>query len=860
MIPNRSMCLLGICSVLIVSLLSNAGGQERKHQHTVKGKFQKPKGWKRLFGVLSHVTPLAVSTHKAAARNEGGGGTGETGTSHEKAGNYRPILDLLTVKTASVSDVAKTNNEGRGNFQGNEVRSQMSMNGSSQPQGGYVVHVSPNTMSYLEFESSTRSEVKVVTQLLSHRYDANIPSDNCIGYFVSVEIRAKKDVNLTALTERVAHAATNGKEGNGGGNPGDGSGTEEEHEQKGGWKAFWNAIVTMLDTSNFCELLPMVMLRVEPEPEPQPYVVLLNAQLGVSGSYYRAGKDCQVKVYITQTPKEKERLMQNVFALGVPLFILLITAPITFMYAHVLKDYLADIDVVLWLVYPAVALRNTLVRFFAYLYQLVQGTRARRQEEQRQRQLEEQHRRIMEQTTFTPTGMDMNDGNNGDVDTNLYPQSQHLGSRSPLEEEGGRGNPSEQEFREASSGTTAVRMEFIPPHAPKGGLRADDVVILEDMVDMDLDDNEDNTRSNLKRPLIASPKKAPKPFGDARDEYAGSTAAAASLSRNAVNNGSNCSNNNNYSIYSETEVEQRNAAPSVPAVSCSEQTKVVGDEEDEGERICRICRDDESEEPVISACECIGSVRWIHASCLDKWRIESTKRNIRNVDRCEICKKPFRVPISRRALVVKNLKGVGSGLLLVLSSVFAFVAVTAGQRVTFGEMTCRAPWHAVSYGTMFEFDGVILTVFLQFMLTMLAAFAFSAVYANFHTDPETLAYLMAFQTLPPFWTRRNTCIIVLIFVGGVLQALALGFLVKLFIYRTSSIVWSWEASPCTGAVLFLGYATFGTSLSTVIHDWLRRRQQRRAEGQALDVEEEMEGSQQQVVVNEMQNREQQQLP
>lgn len=66
------------------------------------------------------------------------------------------------------------------------------------------------------------------------------------------------------------------------------------------------------------------------------------------------------------------------------------------------------------------------------------------------------------------------------------------------------------------------------------------------------------------------------------------------------------------------------------------------------QRFCRICKDDESEEQLITPCKCAGSIRYVHNSCLYCW-VDS--RNQKNGELCsdnfvcEICKERYAVII-----------------------------------------------------------------------------------------------------------------------------------------------------------------------------------------------------------------------
>ena len=65
---------------------------------------------------------------------------------------------------------------------------------------------------------------------------------------------------------------------------------------------------------------------------------------------------------------------------------------------------------------------------------------------------------------------------------------------------------------------------------------------------------------------------------------------------------------------------------------------------------CRICFEDGVEEQLISPCSCDGSSKWIHESCLQKWRIQTIGRD--SAQRCEICRTHYL--IERISLISKT--------------------------------------------------------------------------------------------------------------------------------------------------------------------------------------------------------------
>lgn len=68
-----------------------------------------------------------------------------------------------------------------------------------------------------------------------------------------------------------------------------------------------------------------------------------------------------------------------------------------------------------------------------------------------------------------------------------------------------------------------------------------------------------------------------------------------------------------------------------------------------GDERCRICQEGRNESKdgsfdLLAPCACSGSIKWIHRSCLERWRLE--KRDTEHYSVCELCKTPYAV--SRR--------------------------------------------------------------------------------------------------------------------------------------------------------------------------------------------------------------------
>ncbi|KAG5471410.1 hypothetical protein LSCM1_01496 [Leishmania martiniquensis] len=246
------------------------------------------------------------------------------------------------------------------------------------------------------------------------------------------------------------------------------------------------------------------------------------------------------------------------------------------------------------------------------------------------------------------------------------------------------------------------------------------------------------------------------------------------------------------------------AAPTAgePAVVSAPTKAPPEEQEEEDEQFCRICREGSDVAPLIVPCACTGSVRFVHATCLDRWRIESAKRNLANVNHCEICKEPFRVSIQRSMLLWESWQHILGAACLFLTCFFMVIVATTLTHVIFGEMSCLASYHQVAYSTMFRFEGISLTLFIYCIVMLLVLFANLIVYSWFRSRLDVEEYVEEMHIVPPFYTRRNILLVVLVCIVLLAQVHATGYLLKYFLYKTSHIAWNWETSPLIGGVVF----------------------------------------------------------
>lgn len=58
---------------------------------------------------------------------------------------------------------------------------------------------------------------------------------------------------------------------------------------------------------------------------------------------------------------------------------------------------------------------------------------------------------------------------------------------------------------------------------------------------------------------------------------------------------------------------------------------------------CRICREGAEQAPLLHVCACIGSMKWVHRSCVNLWRLQCQTRGM-NFMCCEVCKTRYTIP------------------------------------------------------------------------------------------------------------------------------------------------------------------------------------------------------------------------
>ncbi len=86
-------------------------------------------------------------------------------------------------------------------------------------------------------------------------------------------------------------------------------------------------------------------------------------------------------------------------------------------------------------------------------------------------------------------------------------------------------------------------------------------------------------------------------------------------------------------------------------------------------KICRICLSDDNTENIISPCSCIGSARFVHRKCIDKWRKLSP--NPQSRIQCEVCKSYYRF---KNGMLIAPLLSIESAKFMALVGLVTYYA------------------------------------------------------------------------------------------------------------------------------------------------------------------------------------------
>ena len=174
-----------------------------------------------------------------------------------------------------------------------------------------------------------------------------------------------------------------------------------------------------------------------------------------------------------------------------------------------------------------------------------------------------------------------------------------------------------------------------------------------------------NNRLDSRKIEINIPDVEEDPEETRREEQPRSNPLISENTIEAARSGSSHTGANQVQPRSEIENEEQESA----------SVRTRGDEEQE--LYCRICKDDENGERLVTPCNCKGSIGYCHSGCLQKW-IESNASE--NSLKCEICTEPYRVVYHKKMMLnpladfMKDINNRKTNLILgfmtVLSTIF----------------------------------------------------------------------------------------------------------------------------------------------------------------------------------------------
>lgn len=114
-----------------------------------------------------------------------------------------------------------------------------------------------------------------------------------------------------------------------------------------------------------------------------------------------------------------------------------------------------------------------------------------------------------------------------------------------------------------------------------------------------------------------------------------------------------------------------------PRPTVSKAVEPAGDEDEEDELVCRFCFSGAEYGRLLAPCRCAGTMRYVHASCLNEWRLRST--NPSSYVRCDQCTFVY---VTRKTHFARYLES--KAVHVVLSACALVLALLAGALLLSG--------------------------------------------------------------------------------------------------------------------------------------------------------------------------------
>ncbi|CCW69854.1 unnamed protein product [Phytomonas sp. Hart1] len=579
---------------------------------------------------------------------------------------------------------------------------------------------------------------------------------------------------------------------------------------------FWSSFIQLFDTSLLCEILPSRSLRTSQLKVDQTLRFTIQSMVQPSRWDNFNNRDdawvqsnlCRIQVSISQTPAKQLKVDQILYAVVIPLLVLLLPLPFFLRRADIIQGTSLDINALGYMRFPPYFLRRSLIGGALYLKEKLHAAWYRRRRKALQKRLEMQQRALAARLNAVLVEVPNNSAGRPaqtlkkDLEIPLgFPIQPHLAEiTSPLEapEPSTRGrdasSPTEEEKERPSTMLVQLPIRRFQeneeaPGNPLSGTWTTAVVV------------KPVSHSTTEKILPSRPPREDKEGKEIDDD---STTQLPLRKRGTVDG---------------TPAEFPPAAPYATGgnsqslfFTTNSSSEDDSEDSEEDERLCRICRDGDGN--LVAPCNCTGSVRWVHLSCLDHWRLERMKRNVGNHNVCEICKSPFKIKIRRSTIVWQGFKRIVCAIILIATCTLCFLLIPLISYSVFGEISCVAEYHRVPYATMYQFDGIILSLFVYVEIILAVILARLIVYSWFRSNPEVEAYIADVHVIPQFMTWLNKLKIAFVTLVIIAQTISIGYLIKYFVYIASNIGWNWEASPLLGGIVYilLIFVTIGVSV------------------------------------------------
>ena len=253
--------------------------------------------------------------------------------------------------------------------------------------------------------------------------------------------------------------------------------------------------------------------------------------------------------------------------------------------------------------------------------------------------------------------------------------------------------------------------------------------------------------------------------------------------------------------------DAQGSEPSVP--------NAAAEEEDDEEFCCRICRSTYPREDLFSPCDCAGSMRYIHRSCLEEWREKTTSEV--NKKKCSECKAPFTLQVrhehARYEFAFSAILHV-SKVLCILASLEALLLMT-GWAFKFVVGVATNELANIVWDIDIYHHAVALTILLAFVCHYML-----------------LADILR-RAVP------NPILKILVLVLSLVVEVFAGHVGQFLLWVTGSALWDWQVHFCTGfLVVYIYVVVLHGAVANAFNKWkLRRRVERVVEDTPNEGEE-----------------------